>query len=83
MGERHTWNHRVVRREYPEAVEDERVSYQIHEAHYEDGRCVAITVEPIAAYGADLDELRWVLERMLAALDKPILDYETRTEVAE
>lgn len=81
-----TWNHRVVRREHPEAVvEWERVSYAIHEAHYEAGarKPYAITTEPVAPYGETLDEVRETLDRMRRACEAPVLDYETREEVRE
>ena len=78
-----TWNHRVVRREYPEAAsEEDRVLYGIHEVYYDEaGVCDATTVEPEPVIGTSVDDLRWTLEHMLRALDKPVLDYETRKEI--
>lgn len=79
-----TWNHRVVRREYPKAVPEERILYGVHEAYYDsEGVCFSVTRDPTPAYGATLDEVRRELERMLAALEKPVLDYETREEIPE
>ncbi len=70
------WNHRVVR------YEDG--SLGIHEAHYStpgaaSGKC-SITEYPVGVVSDDLEGLRWVLEHMLKALDKPILDYKTQEE---
>ncbi len=41
----------------------------------------AITVNPDHPQGETLEDLREDLERMLRALDKPVLDYETREEI--
>lgn len=81
MAESH-WNHRVVRREYPDAalVED-RVQYGIHEAYYHNDVCDAITQEPVAVTSSAPDGLLETLERMRRALQLPILDYETRQEI--
>jgi hypothetical protein len=72
------WNHRVVRRVYKYEIE-----YSIHEAYYglnKDDK-PSITTESIAPYGESMAELRETLQRMLKALDKPVLDYETREEI--
>ena len=65
--------------------ENGEVEYAIHEAHYTtpgraSGPC-SITVDPIAPSSEDIDGLRWVLQKMLQSLDKPVLDYETREEL--
>lgn len=70
------WNHRVVRR-----TEDDEELLSLHEAHYADGadpagRPDTITLHPVAPYAEDIDGLRQVLDRMRAALDKPVLDYD-------
>lgn len=43
----------------------------------------AITTEPVTVQGETIAELRETLERMLRALDTPILDFETRDELPE
>lgn len=78
MGEKHHWNHRVVRRRTTGPAE---VSYAIHECHYTDGKLEMLTVDATPAYGEDLEGLRWSLTKMLEALDKPVVDYETRKEI--
>ena len=77
-----TWNHRVVRREYPKAAPSERVLYEIHEAFYNETGCYAITEEAIDPVGETVPELKERLQKMLAAIDKPVLDYQTRKEIA-
>ena len=75
------WNHRVVKRTYPEPSGE--TFYQIHEAYYglNGSGKPSITVDPMYAIGESVDELRETLQRMLRALDKPVLDYETREEI--
>ena len=80
-----SWNHRVVRRELPAAeagAADATHEYSIREAYYGlggDPQSVSWTANPIAPYGESLEGLRWVLEKMLEALDKPILDEQAST----
>jgi len=83
-----TWNYRVVSRAIPETsdgAQEQAVEYAIHEAYYEqpDGETPrTITLEPVnvSTYLNDAecpkDALRLVLERMLDALEKPVLDFD-------
>lgn len=68
------WNHRVVRRTVIECGEPVQW-YGIHECFYglSDESDPGWTDEPIAVEGESVDELRETLERMLRALDKPII----------
>ena len=79
------WNHRAVRRVQMEG-DCKCVEYAIHEAFYDQdkpGDRPSITLEPVAAYGDTIEELRETLQRMLRALDHPVLDYETHEEINE
>lgn len=77
-----TWECRVVRRLF----DNGETQWAIHEAFYEDGREEpdSITREPVAPLVHDeglegiaaLDALRAELKRMLAALEKPALNYD-------
>ena len=64
-----SWNYRVVK---------DGEFYSIHEAYYNKGndKARSITETSVLPVGEDVKELRWILERMLEALDKPVLDYE-------
>lgn len=73
-----SWNYRVVRRTYL-GVE----LYGIRAAFdgfYEDRR-PAFTEEVVEVEGESVDELREMLRRMIEALEKPVLDYDTREEI--
>ena len=82
------WNHRVVRRTYP----DGSVLLDIHEAFYDDSGLVwGITEDPIAPGveescagldipGETVEDLKKVLNWMIEACNKPILDYENIPE---
>ena len=77
------WNHRVVKRIVREAGEDVEW-FGIHECFYErsDESDPGWTDEPIAVGGESVDELRETLERMMRALDKPVID-DTEKEPTE
>jgi hypothetical protein len=59
--------------------------YAIHEVFYrsdddddllvKSDETAGYTVEPIKAVAFNLDDLRWRLEEILQALDKPVLEY--------
>ena len=71
-----TWNHRLVRRS-----ENGETWYGIHEAFYDKNKRVrAITKDPIDVIGESVEEVRETLQRMLRALEAPILDYEAIPE---
>lgn len=75
-----SWNYRVIKKdflgEYVDIPEDQ-VSFGIHEVYYDDstGGIVSCTIDPVDPYGESMDELRDCLNKMLLALDKPVLDY--------
>lgn len=71
-----TWNYRVVK-----SKDGEDDWYQIHSAYYNDYG-FGLSVEGARAGGNSLDELRKDLERMLEALNKPIID-ETKKNTDE
>lgn len=64
----------MVKRTYSDGT----VLFGIHEVFYdydddpEPGSC---TVEPVEVFGESLNELRETLNRMLAACDRPVFDY--------
>lgn len=71
------WNYRVYRRKINDDPGGAPYFYSIHEAYYAEPEEVSsYSKNPIAPVASSLDELRWSLEKMLAALDKPVLDYE-------
>lgn len=73
------WNYRVVKhKDMPDWTSD----MAIHEAYYEDDGGIALTVDPIHVWGSTIDELRSVLNCMLLALNKPILDIDGK-EIGE
>lgn len=84
------WNPRVVRRVYPARIVGtgvelpEEVEYGVYEAYYglgDEAEAVSITNGPTDVVGESIADLRETLQRMLRALDAPVLDYETREEI--
>jgi len=76
-----------VRRVYHHSGHEE-VTYAIHEAHYREegkgsGKC-DITMNPTDVSGESVDDLKWTLEHMLKGRStRPVLDYDTREEIAD
>jgi hypothetical protein len=73
------WAYRVMRQKFKVPMKDEyRDFYGIHEVYYDDtpdDPC-SYTKDTIRADADSLEDLRWCLEEMLKALDKPILEYK-------
>lgn len=66
------WNHRIVHK-----VDETSEILGIHEVFYDDeGIPEMVTVNPVGAVGDTLLELREELLSMLAAFEKPILEYD-------
>ena len=63
------WNYRVIK-----TKDGEDDYYQVHSCYYTDNKLDGTSVEPAKAAGNTLEELRADLQRMLDALDKPIID---------
>ena len=70
--EKMSWNHRLMKMK-----DGEDDFYQFHEVYYDkEGNVESYTKNGITVGGKDIGEVKWVLLEMLAALDKPVLDYE-------
>ena len=80
------WNYRVMRHSSRnEKTGEEEVWLGIHEVYYRDDDVddltvdvneTGYTVEPVRVTADDVEGLRWVLEKMSEALDKPVLNFE-------
>jgi len=67
-----SWNHRVIRHVTDEGDE----WFGIHEVYYDDGEPHSCTKEHISPCQEDIPALKWELEKMLQAIDKPVIDYQ-------
>lgn len=80
-----SWDYRVVRSVFriPGADRDE-VSFGLHETYYDDaGKPTSCTEDAVDVSSETVEGLRWVLDRMIEALAKPILemkDFEAMPE---
>jgi hypothetical protein len=75
------WNYRILAKK----VSDE-VQYGIHEVHYEDDIPVGCTENPVYPItfgdeGDPIENLKWQLDAIKLALEKPILDYDNFPKV--
>ena len=84
------WNYRLVLhpagelKNNPVLKWDEYIA--MHEAHYnDDGELENITKNPITIMGDEgkdsLSSIKWILENMAEALQKPIVNYDTLKEI--
>lgn len=79
-----SWNHRVVRRFYPNTHMDDSMLYEIYEVYYDkEGRIEGLTEEPIKIREESVDDLRKTIERLTKCLEQPIIDYDTLQEIKE
>ena len=62
-----SWNYRVVRTKFPDGEEE----FGIHEMYYDSD---APTADPVPVVGESINHLRWILDRMREALDKPVIE---------
>lgn len=74
-----SWEFRVMKQKYHHPINNEDMYYYgIHEVFYnKDNTDFSYTADAVDVGGDSLEDIRWVLEAMLKALDKPVLDYGT------
>jgi hypothetical protein len=75
------WNFRVLRHLSPPigAVEQEP-TFAIHEVYFDKGKEAtphSCATGSVTLSSDNVDGLRWMLEQMAKALDKPIIDYDS------
>lgn len=70
-----TWNYRVVRHKSQREGWPDHL--QIHEVHYENDKPVSVSADGARIGGDNVDEIKWALERIREALEKPILEYDS------
>lgn len=63
------WNHRVVKQ-----TDGDETWFGIHEVFYDEEQGTGWTENAVSVIGQSVDDLRWVLEKMLLALDKPVIE---------
>ena len=63
------WNYRII-----ETEENGEIFLNIHEVYYDkDGTPNGYTENPVTVNGEVVEDLKWVLNKMIECLDKPIL----------
>jgi hypothetical protein len=73
-----SWSYRVVKTVTKIPLGDTDISYGIHTVYTdENGDIVNISEKPSYPISDDMDGLKWNLESMMLAVDKPIIDYNT------
>jgi hypothetical protein len=76
------WSYRVVNQVTKIPLGDTDISYAIHTVYTdENGDIVNISEKPSYPISDDIDGLKWNLESMMLACDKPPIDYNTGEEL--
>ena len=64
-----SWNHRVLAHK-----EGDEIYFQIHEVYYDEGGLPnGYTSNGVSVGGDNLDDINWVLDKMIECTSKPIL----------
>ena len=72
-----SWDYRVYKHTFKTKSGHEYSYYGVHEAYYENGSIpVRRSHECVKAEADSLEDLKWTLESMLKALEKPVLEYK-------
>jgi len=85
-----SWNHRIIYHKADKLKENPKIQWEeylaVHEVYYdENGNPHSITEEPCVIIGEEgkdsLMSIKWTLEKITEAMNKPILNYETLKEI--
>ena len=82
------WNYRVMRRFYPEreigtsgVMIESCEEFGFYEVYYDDDdKPNSWSQGPIVA--EDMKDMKWAIEKLKEAMEKPVLDYDTGKEMA-
>jgi hypothetical protein len=75
-----SWNYRVVKKVTKIPLGETDVTYKIHDVYYDknlDNPSIGRISLPLSD---NVEGLQWVLEKMLDACKKPVIDYNTGEE---
>jgi len=64
-----TWNYRLIKRN----VTEDKNNLTMHEVYYRKGKPSTYTEKPVSPFGESITEIKEDLEKMLLAINKPIL----------
>jgi len=92
-----SWNYRVVRHRKPllksmaKKLKEEYPKgycewFEIHEVFYNKrGNIDGMSKEPVTVYSESgtKKEFNWILKKMREAVNKPVVDYDTRKEIKD
>lgn len=77
-----SWGYRVVKYVTKIPLGETDISYGVHSVFTdENGDIVNISENPSYPISDDIESLGWVLERMMKACDRPVIDYHTGEEI--
>lgn len=77
------WNYRVFLKKQPavEGLDSDISIFEIGEAYYDENGSPSALADRAEPFSESLAGLKWTLEKMLEACEKPIIDYNTGEEI--
>ena len=69
-----SWNYRLVRHTYPNAVEGEQVHHELHEVFYNEDGSLYLYRPDCTVFAPTVTGAKQVWAQMKEAFDKPVLD---------
>lgn len=76
-----TWNYRILAHKN---VDNDEVYLQIHEVYYDqDNNPISYTENPITVGGEDINSIKWSLNKMQEAINKPILSVDNFPQICK
>ena len=76
-----SWNYRIVTSTVKVEGFPKKVRYEIREVYYDDDlEPIDVAERPARVMGEDVKQIKWVLDKMIKALDKDVIE-ETEAEL--
>lgn len=79
------WNHRVVKKEYKNDLNELECVFGIHECYYseKESESYGYTENPVEVSASSIENLKWMLEKMLKCLELPIIEDENNERIIQ
>jgi len=71
-----SWNYRILKHKQKYKYSSNGDYYAIHEVMYENNKPHSCTKDPIDIVGEDIKSIKWQLDNIKKALNKPVIDYD-------
>jgi uncharacterized hydantoinase/oxoprolinase family protein len=77
-----SWNYRIFKRIHNHKyLHEPETLYEIRETYYDEDGSITMWAEIPDIISDNLEGVRWTLQEMMEACNKPVIDYNTKQEV--